>query len=121
MALADDLQADVAAVLDDPDYGRDVTLRKTMPGAYNPSTGAVGATSPVDVATRGILISYRDSQINGTTILQGDRKCIIKADINPFVGDKLLVGGEALSIISVKRVPLGDDGTVIVYILQVRK
>jgi hypothetical protein len=123
MSLAEDLQLDVNDVLDDPDFGRDVTLRKVIPGAYDATTGGTAAATTTNTATRGMLLGYRDSQINGTTIQRGDRKCIMKVpnNVTPEVSDRLVVGAETLSVVDVRRVALGEDGTVIVYILQVRK
>jgi hypothetical protein len=79
MALADDLSSDIAEVLDDPDFGRNVTLRRTVAGAYDPATGATAAATVTDYSSRGLILGYKDSLINGTLIRQGDRKCILKS------------------------------------------
>lgn len=125
MALADDLQLEVAAVLDNDDFGRNMTLRKITPGAYDPSTGETAAATTRNTSTRGMLLNYRNSQINNTTILRGDRKCILKVPsgrVVPEPSDRLIVGREEdLGIVDVRRIALGGDGTVIVYILQVRR
>lgn len=122
MALADDLKEDIAAVLDDPDFGRDVTLTQVSPGIYSATTG--GATTPTSLAyvTRGLILGYRDHLVDGTLIKQGDRKGILKAknlDVTPGVGDKLTVGAVTYTVMHVKPNELG--GTEFVYILQLRK
>jgi hypothetical protein len=122
MALADDLQGDIADVLNDPDYGRDVTLRRTVPGAYNPADGSTGSPTVTDYASRGLLLEYNDTLINGTLIRTGDRICILRVQglaIAPLQTDKLLVGADIYDIVSFKTGELG--GTAYLYTLQVRK
>lgn len=122
MALADDLKEDIAAVLDDPDFGRDVTLTQLTPGAYTSSSGASAAATTTNYSTRGLILGYRDHLVDGTLIKQGDRKGILKAkDLTtvPAVGDKLTVGSVIYTIEHVKPNELG--GTDFVYIVQLRK
>src|SRR4051794_12381952 len=121
MALADDLQNDIAAVLDDPDFGRVVTLRKKTAGTYDPATGSGGSASSADYVTRGIVLGYRDGVIDGTLIKHGDRKVILKVkDLAavPTVGAQMIVGADTYTIVNVKTGELG--GTAFVYTLQVR-
>lgn len=122
MALADELQGDIADVLNDTDYGRDVTLRRTVPGTYNPADGSTGAPTVTDYPTRGLLLEYADTLITGSLIKQGDRICILKVQnltAVPLQTDKLLVGSDIYDIVSFKTGELG--GTAYLYTLQVRK
>jgi hypothetical protein len=129
VSLAEDLRGDVNAVLDDPDFGRDITLRRAVPGAYDPLTGVTGAETVTTYASRGLLLDYRDSLVNGqvasggTSIRRGDRKCIFKVvtDLVPRPGDRLTVGATTYTIVNdVRTVSLGSEGTPIIYILQLR-
>lgn len=122
MSLSLDLQGDIAAVLDDPDFGRDVTLRKITIGTYDPTTGVPASVTTADYVTRGLLIAYRDSVVNGTLILNQDRKCIIKVKnlaVAPAINDQLIVGADKYTIVNFKQNELG--GTVFLYTLQLRK
>ncbi|MCC8946009.1 hypothetical protein H8A97_13090 [Bradyrhizobium sp. Arg62] len=127
--LADDLQGDIAALLDDSDYGRKVVLSRQVPGAYDPSTGETAPASVLSNTTRGLLLGYKDSLINGTLIKQGDRKCILKVKgmtMTPQDTDILEVYDktgktvtDTYSVVSFKTGELG--GTPYLYTLQVRK
>lgn len=122
MALADQLQSDIAAVLDSPDFGRDVTLRQTVPGTYDPSTGATAAATVTDFVTRGLLLAYQDKDVDGTLIKAGDRKCILKVQnlsAVPVVGNMLIVGSDTYTVMDFKTYELG--GTVFLYNLHVRR
>lgn len=121
-ALAVELQGDIAELLDDPDYGRDITLRKIMPGTYDPTTGTTGTATNADYATRGLILGYRDSVIDGTLIKAQDRKCVTKVkglSATPDVDDQVLVGPDLYTVVSFKTIELG--GTVILYTLQLRQ
>ncbi len=124
MALADDLQGDIADLLNDPDFGRDVTIRKTVPGTYDPSDGSTTAPTVTDYPTRGLLLAYKDALIDGTLIRVGDRKAIIKVQnlgVTLTESDDLIlfVGTTKYTIVSFKTGELG--GTVYLYVLQIRK
>lgn len=122
MSIADDITDDLAELLDDPDYGRAVTLRRRTPGTYDPSTGATGAETVTSNLTRAIILGYRDSLINGTLIKQGDRKAILKRKgmtMTPQEADELVVGSDVYSVVSHKTGELG--GTNYLYVLQIRK
>lgn len=123
MALADDLQGDIAAVLDDPDYGRDIVIIRTPPGTYDAATGTSVPAAPVEYPTRGLLLSYRDRSIDGTLIRQGDRKCIVKVlglAVEPAAGWRVRVAADTYTIMNdVKKSELG--GTAFLFVLQLRK
>lgn len=122
MTLADDLTDDLAELLDDPDYGRSVTLRRTTPGTYDPATGATGSPTVTTSATRAIILGYKDYLVTGALIRQGDRKAILKRKgmtMVPQEADELLVGSDVYSVVSHKTGELG--GKNYLYVLQIRK
>lgn len=123
MALADDLIVDIAAVLDDPDYGRDVTISKATPGTYDHTTGGSTPGVPTTYATRAIIVGYKDYVVfnSAGAIKYGDRRAVVKVKdlaIDPDIGDTLLAGSDKYSIVNRKRIELG--GTTIVWVLQLR-
>lgn len=124
MALADDLQGDIADLLNDPDFGRNVTVRKTVPGTYDPADGSTTAATVTDYPTRGLLLAYKDALITGSLIRQGDRKAILKVkglgvELTETDDLMLLVGADKYTVVSLKTGELG--GTIYLYVLQIRK
>lgn len=96
-------------------------LLKTVPGtrdASDPSAGNSPTTRPY--ACRGILDSYRTSQINQTIVMQGDRIIMILGDslpagIVPEPNDGIDAEGSEFTVVAVERDP--DAAT---YMCQVR-
>lgn len=101
-------------------YGQQATLRRIVEGAYDPAT----ATTPTvnnDTSVRAALFGYDDNQIDGTRVLQGDRRAAIAPSlvvVPPAPGDQVLVGGETLRVISAKQI--NPAGKAVLYIAQVR-
>jgi hypothetical protein len=124
--LADDLQGDVADLLNDPDYGRNVTVRKTVAGTYDPSNGSTTAVTVTDYPTRGLILAYKDALVTGSLIRIGDRKCIIRVKglgvaLTETDDLMLLVGTDKYTVVSMKTGSLGETGTVYLYVFQIRK
>ena len=128
-------------------FGADHTFSRTSGGAYNPATGTVtesnayglsngdeyllsdgsqyvlysptGGLQTLTWSGKGVYQDYSDSEIDGTTILRGDRRLIIEA-LNivraPEVGDK--ISGTSEQILNVQTIRPGS--TVVAYVCQVR-
>jgi hypothetical protein len=121
VSLATDLRGDIAELLDDDDYGRDVTLRNPGVGTYNAATQTTSSVADVDYATRALILGYRDREIDGKRILEQDRKAVIKVEglaVAPQIGWHLIVGATTYVVASFKTIELG--GTAILYTLQIR-
>lgn len=102
------------------DVGQPVTVIQQTAGTYQPGTQAVGIT-PTNKTGRGRVGSYRDKDIDGSRILQGDRRITWLPDgwtFVPVAGMQVSFGSETLAIVSVIKRELG--GTPICYTLQVR-
>lgn len=122
MALADELRGDIAALLDDPDFGRDVAIVKNVPGAYDPADGSTSSGPRLEQTSRAIILGYKDYLTTGELIKRGDRKVILKVaglQWPPSMGDIIEVGSDRYTVIAIKTGELG--GTVYLYTLQVRK
>jgi len=120
MSIGDDLQGDVAQAL--IEFGRAVTLRKIVPGAYNEADGSTAAATTTDHATTGLLLAYSDRVVDGELIKQNDRRCILKVQglsVAPEINDRVVVGSDVYTVISFKTVEIG--GVVVLYTLQVRR
>lgn len=86
--------------------------------AYNPVTGTATPGTPVDHACMGIVTSYGQHEVDGTSILTTDRKVIVpqtELSITPTTADKAVIGGAAKAIIHV-----GQDAVGATWVLQVR-
>lgn len=120
MSLATDLQGDVAALLDDPDFGRTATFISKTGGSYDDTTGGITVTSS-NFSVRVMLLGYRDGLVDGELIRRGDRKVILKAksfSAVPKADDQLTLAGVTYNVIASKPIELA--GTYVVFILQVR-
>lgn len=103
-----------------------VTLVKVATGARDPAAPASGGLSvtTTSYATRGIVADYRQSQIDGTLIQQGDRQVkllgglLAKLGVTPEPGDRVVAESETFTI-----VPEGvsRDAAGAVFTCQVRE
>lgn len=102
------------------DKGKALTLVQVTEGAYNPSTGSK-TNILSNTSVKGMLLSYKDYQMNNDTIEQDDRKAVIRASdgVVPKVQDRLIEGNEEYHIVRVKVIE--EAGVDLVYICQVRK
>jgi hypothetical protein len=104
------------------EIGVAMTVTRGTPGAYDPTTGAVGAPTSVDYSGVGRLGSYSDMEIDGTLIKANDRKAtFVSLDTTfvPQISDRLTVGTDVYSVVSLKPRELG--GEYICFTLQVRR
>lgn len=92
--------------------------RSVETGEYDPLTGPVLSvtTSSCIVA----LLEFDNRQIDGESILIGDRRALIALDVNlePMAGDSLTVGVEVLRV--VKNRPVAPAGVVVLHDCIVR-
>ena len=90
----------------------DVTLIKVTPNTRTPGSLTAGTNSvEASVVCRGWVDEYRQEQVNGTIVQQGDKKVsLLGASLGaqaPEVGDKVTAEGETRRIVSVRRDPAG--------------
>src|SRR3972149_4757763 len=101
-------------------YGRSATLTHT-PLTYSAVTGKSTAGTLV-VTTLKIIppYPYKESYIDGDLIKAGDMQSGVAAlDVTPARNDKLTLGSDVWTVMSVE--PLGVQDTMLVYLLQLRK
>lgn len=117
--MAWDYDTDAAAALEDiTDAGRPVSIeQRGAPGGTpeNPTPGTATNT-----ATVALMIPYREYQIDGTTVVQGDVKAMIPAiAVTPKAGDILVDGSTRYTIIDPGTVKPGP--TEIMHVMQLRE
>ena len=77
-------------------HGYDISLKRTNSGgAYDTTTGKVSGGTTISATVRGVFIDYRESDIDGTSILADDRKLLLQARglaMTPETGDVVGIG-----------------------------
>ena len=101
------------------EFGGDIALTRESDGSINPITGVVTSGTDASVTTTGLLVSFADKMIDGTRILDGDRKLVISSEHEPLPSDKPVIGGEEWSIVKIN--PIKSVDVAVVYFVQVRK
>ena len=101
-------------------FGSAVTMGRSVPGAYNPATGAPAAPTVTSQTVQAVVLDFPQRYIDGTLIRAGDRRVLVSAvgTTAPLAGDTLTWNSQALVVVSVKE--LGPAGTAVLYTLQVR-
>lgn len=94
------------------EFGRNVTLRRINPGAYNAASHSNSGGSTVDHPVKAVFSDYRDHAIGtrgpeGDEILSSDRLILI-AGIQPLKGDLLIDGADVFKILGRYTVKPGD-------------
>lgn len=108
---------DLASTVDDMLGGfQEVVITRNVVGAYNPTLGSAPVTTTVETG-KAALLEYTmrgdgQSEINGTSILQGDKDLWLSAvGISvPQINDTVVASGKTYTIKQVKSEnPAGID------------
>lgn len=101
--------------------GWTMTLRRKTQGTYNPSSGVTGQ-STTNHSFTGVMLSVKSEQIDGTTVLQSDRQCIMSSiglTVTPTLNDSIVDDdGTLYKIFRVQKIRQKDS--VIAFICLVR-
>lgn len=119
MTTGAQLRADLAREL--AEHGRRVVLVRKTAGTYNPDTGAAAMDSQY-LEGQGRVGDYKDYQIDGVSVLRGDRRVTFQPDdssVIPAVGDQVTVDDVTYSVIFPRVRELA--GEWFAYTLQVRR
>jgi len=100
-------------------FGRDVILRKSRPAAYDPATSTVAVGTQHFTAT-GVLLSYAQSEVDGTLIRQGDQRLLMAVEplLRPETGDNVVIDLQVFTVIDVRATE--PAGVAVLYELQLR-
>jgi len=105
--------------------GAALTLQKATAGAYDPGTGTAGSTT-VDYAGSAFRDTYKQSEIDGSRIKQGDVKFLVSplllngADMpEPAALDKVVFDGSTYTVQYV--LPMNYAGLAVGFEVQARK
>ena len=115
---------DLLRMLDD--FGRDLTLIYVSEGTYNPVTSSLTGGSTSSATVRGYFYNYRLDEVDGSSIVLGDRRLLLPAVdtsgstlTEPDIGDEVTGSGDKVSIVSVTKIFSGTS--LICYLCQVRE
>lgn len=100
-------------------FGQTVTLRNFTVGAYSNGEATI---TPSDQTGSGVLLQYKDKEIDGTVIRYGDRKLFLSVDgiTAPTLDSRVIINSEVWLIVSPAE-QINPAGTPLVYILHLRK
>lgn len=127
MTIGDDLGTSLRELLGD--FGQPMTIQRSTPGAYDPTSGNTGAPTIAVYSGVGRLGNYRDAVVDGTIIQQNDRRVTWQpdeecADFIPRIGDQVIVTGEPAGVPPFAVMDLDPRqvaGVWIGFTLQVRR
>lgn len=101
-------------------FGQSVTITNKVTGAYDPNTGTVAQTITTQTGSAAIF-DRGSKEIDGTTILMGDKKMLLSAVgiTKPQINDTVLVGSINYTI-KEPLIEINPAGTVVMYKLNLR-
>lgn len=118
MSFYSDLAVDAAGLIEE--FGQPMLLSRTVPGAYNPTTGSSAVSVASVVTATGLAFDYEFKNVDNKLIRQGDKQVYLSVsglDMAPTIDDNLAFGGASYTVKSVKE--LSPAGIVVMYELNV--
>ena len=106
---------------DERSYNKQITLIRTGESVYNPVTREHDFPLPVETSLTGVVVPYNSSQINGTTIQDGDAKMTVTSEHKPKHPDKIRLDGVEWSVTKVQPYNYTGDDLTIAYSVNIRK
>jgi hypothetical protein len=104
-------------------FGQPVTLRDTVKGVYDPSTGNTGQDTVTERTAQGILLDFTGQEFQTNSLIKvGDKKLKIAASglsAPPTLLNRAVIQGKTWSIIPPLK-EVNPAGTPLLYELQVR-
>jgi len=107
------------------DLGQEFTLRKKAHSDYDPTNPTL-TTTDTDYTVRGYAANYKLSEMDGNSVVTGDRKIYLhNQDVfcntlpEPNTGDEIVGLGDITVIVGTQKLYYQD--VVVCYICQVRE
>lgn len=117
MTFYTDMQGTATSLL--TNYGQNLTFSRSTPGAYDPAAGTTGTATDSSYSGYGVVLNYRNFEIDGERILQGDRRITLQnVTTEPRVNDVVEIDSKDYVVLAVMS--MSPAGTNLVYKLQVR-
>jgi len=103
-------------------FGKPVEIQQKSAGVFDPVSGTY-STSTYEKLDNGIAVqtNYKNSEVDGKTIIQGDKKLIMLTNNNNeiAVNDRIIMESITWNIMSIDEVKPAD--VRVLYKLQIRK
>jgi len=117
MALAGSLRKTATKLM--AKFGGLATIRRIVPGVYNPTTGTISQTT-TDTSIRGVLQDVNLREVNDLIQATDKRFLIAAGDVPnpPTATDQVIIGGVTHQVIRVDTIE--QDNTPITYELILR-
>jgi hypothetical protein len=100
-------------------HGYDVTfVREKAGGTYDTETRTIAGATALTWTAKGVFVSYTEVEVDGTSVLQDDRKLLLRASPmtnTPQPGD---IVDDTVKVLTVRKMQVGS--TVLGYICQTR-
>ena len=100
-------------------FGADVTLQRRTGRTINPVTGVITPGVVDDQYTRGIVLNYPASLIDGSRIRDNDRLLVVNNSVRPIMSDVPAICDRPIGNIIIIR-ESSPAGLAMVYFVQVR-
>lgn len=114
MGLSDAMKDAVGAAFSAiADLATQMTYVSIVPGGYVPSAG-VAFPARTEHITTGIIVDYKDKELDGDRIRRGDRKVLLeqsKLSPTPNLGDQIEVEDLIYNILQIEQDPIGATWT----------
>lgn len=104
--------------------GVPVTLTKTVPDDYDPSSGTQDTLGSASFSGSAVRASFSRKEIDGTRIREGDVRLYMALDdptADPEIGDALTIDGEAGWAIAGPITKIQPGSVVVLYDIQARQ
>jgi hypothetical protein len=69
-------------------FGKSITLNREVDGVFYPTTGGTETTSETATGV-GVLLNFKNSEIDGTSVLSSDKKLIYSGE-EPLINDRYI-------------------------------
>lgn len=98
--------------------GETAIFTRTSAGTFDPVTGTSGGQNVTTFNAKVYPSNFSINQVNGASILAGDKKLIMQAGNKPAVNDKVTMSGKVSTVISFESIGLTSDE--VIYVVQAR-
>jgi hypothetical protein len=101
------------------EFGQPMTIKRVTQGEYDPATSLVTNVT-TNIGTTGVIFDFGESDINGTTILKGDKKVYVTANgvTSIMTNDSIMIGTQEYHITDVTQT--SPAGVNLLWELKVR-
>lgn len=100
------------------EFGQTITVTRKNIGIHNPVTGLTSAAPDTNFTAYGAIFNYEQKNIDGLTIMAGDKLCTMEATNEPLINDVVTTTSGNFNIISV--IKTAPSGEAVIYDVQLR-